>query len=145
MDFTVSADHRINITESEKRDKYLDLARHLRKLWNMNVTVILIIIGALGTIPEGLVRRLEALEIGGQIETIQTTALLRSAKILRRVMETWGDLLSLGLQWKTISWCEKLARNIIIIIIIIIIMIIIMSYLLIPVTFLPPVPIIHRN
>ena len=30
-------------------------------------------------------------------------ALLRSARILRRVLETWGDLLSLSLQWKTIS------------------------------------------
>ena len=40
---------------------------------------------------------------GGRVETIQTTALLRTAKILRRVLETWGDLLSLKLQWKTIS------------------------------------------
>ena len=30
-------------------------------------------------------------------------ALLRTARILRRVLETWGDLLSLRLQWKTIS------------------------------------------
>ena len=37
------------------------------------------------------------------IETIQTTTLLRTARILRRVLETWGDLLSLQLQWKTIS------------------------------------------
>ena len=37
------------------------------------------------------------------VETIQTTALLRTARILRRIMETWGDLLSLKLQWKTIS------------------------------------------
>ena len=32
---------------------------------------------------------------GGQCETIQTTALLRSARILGRVLETWGNLLSL--------------------------------------------------
>ena len=42
-------------------------------------------------------------EIRGQVETIQTTALLRSVKILRRVLETWRDLLSLRLQWNTIS------------------------------------------
>ena len=41
--------------------------------------------------------------IGGRVETIQTTALLRTARILRRVLETWGDLLSLKLQWETIS------------------------------------------
>ena len=41
---------------------------------------------------------LEDLEIRGRMETIQTTALLRSARILRRVLETGEDLLSLKLQ-----------------------------------------------
>ena len=47
------------------------------------------------------------------METTQTTALLRSARILRRVLETWGDLLSLKLQWKTITkrWYEKLTTT----------------------------------
>ena len=35
-------------------------------------------------------------------ETIQTTPLLRSVRILRRVLKTWGDLLSLNPQWETI-------------------------------------------
>ena len=60
--------------------------------------VILIVIGALGTIPKGLVKRLEDLEIRGQVETIQTTALLGSSRILRKVLEDLGDLLSLKLQ-----------------------------------------------
>ena len=50
--------------------------------------VIPIVIGALGTIPKGLVKGDEDLEIRGQIETIQTTALLRSVRIPRRVRET---------------------------------------------------------
>ena len=54
----------------------------------MKATVIPIVIGALGTIPEGLIKRREDMEIRGQVETIQTTALLRSARILRRVLET---------------------------------------------------------
>ncbi len=33
VDFAVSADHRINLQEFEKKDKYLDLARELKKLW----------------------------------------------------------------------------------------------------------------
>ena len=96
--------------ESEKKDKYLDLARELKKLWNMKVTIALIVIGGLGTIIKGLLKGLEDLEVGGREETIQTTALLRTARILRRVLETWGDLLSLRFQWKTISKhsCEKL-------------------------------------
>ena len=48
-------------------------------VWNMKVTVILIVTGALGTIPKGLVRWLEELKIGGRAETIQTTAWLRLA------------------------------------------------------------------
>ena len=48
----------------------------------------LIVIVALGTILKGIVRGLEELEIGGQAETIQTTALLRSPRILRRILET---------------------------------------------------------
>ena len=66
-----------------------------KKLWNVKVTVILIVIGALGTVTKGLIKGLEDLEIRGKIETIQTTALLRWARILRRVLETRGDLLSL--------------------------------------------------
>ena len=87
----------------KKKDKYLDLARGLKNLWNMKVTIMPIVIGALGTITKGLLKGQEDLEVGGQVETIETTALLRTARILRRVLETWGDLLSLKLQWKTIS------------------------------------------
>ena len=50
VDFAVPADHRIKLKECEKRDKYLDLARELKKLWNMQVTIILIVIGAFGTV-----------------------------------------------------------------------------------------------
>ena len=49
VDFAVPADHRIILKECEKRDKYLDLARALKKLWNMKVTIIPIVIGAFGT------------------------------------------------------------------------------------------------
>ena len=69
----------------------------------MKVTIVPIVIGVLDTVTKGLVQRLEDLEITEQAESLQTTALLRSARILRRVPETWGDLLSLKLQWKTIS------------------------------------------
>ena len=59
--------------------------------------VISIVFGMLEAIPKGLVKGLEKFEIKEQTETIQTTVLLRSARILRRVLETWGDLLSLKL------------------------------------------------
>ena len=74
--------------ECEKKDKYLDLARDLKKLWNMKVTIVPIVIGAFSTVTEGLLKGLEDFEVGGRVETIQTTALLKTAGILRRVLET---------------------------------------------------------
>ena len=53
MNFAVPADYRVKLKESEDKNKYLDLARELKKLWNMKVTVIPILIGALGTVTKG--------------------------------------------------------------------------------------------
>ena len=50
------ADHRINLKECEKKYKYLDLARELKKLWNMKVTIVPIVIGAFGTVTKGLLK-----------------------------------------------------------------------------------------
>ena len=88
VDFAVPADHRIKLKECEKKDKYLNLARELKKLWNMQVTITPIVIGAFGTVTKGLLKSLEDFEVGGRVETIQTTTLLRTARILRRVLET---------------------------------------------------------
>ena len=63
--------------------------------WNMKMTVIPIVVSALGTIPKGLIKGLEELEVRGQGETNQTTASLRLAIILRSVLETLGDLQTL--------------------------------------------------
>ena len=49
----------------------------------MKVTIVPIVIGALGTITKGLLKSLKDLEVGGRVETIQMTALLRTARILR--------------------------------------------------------------
>ena len=88
FDFAVPADHRIKLKESEKRYKYLEIARELKKLWNMKVSIIPIEIGAFGTVTKGLLSGLEDLEVGGRVEAIPTTALLQTARIPRRVLET---------------------------------------------------------
>ena len=64
VDFAVLADHNVKIKEGKKKENYLDLAWELKKLWNMKVKGISIIFRALEMIPEGLIRRLEDLEIG---------------------------------------------------------------------------------
>ena len=91
--------------ESEKKDKYLDFARELKKneLWNMKVTIISIVFDCFGAVTKVLLKGLGVVEVGGRVEAIQTTALLRTARILKLAMETWEYLLSFKLQWKTIS------------------------------------------
>ena len=70
VDFAVPVDHRVKLKESEKRDKYLYLARDLKELWNMKVMVITFVIGALGKIPKSLLKEQEDLEIIRRLETI---------------------------------------------------------------------------
>ena len=53
VDVVVLADHRVNLKESEKRDKYLELARELKQLWNMKVTFRPVVISALDTVTKG--------------------------------------------------------------------------------------------
>ena len=78
----------------------------------MYVTIVPIVIGAFGTVTKGLLKGLEDLEVGERVETTQTIALLRTVRILRRVLETWGDLSvsqtpvknhQLKLMWKTLK------------------------------------------
>ena len=59
-----------------EREKYPDLARG-ETAGNIKVTVIPTAVGAHGTVPECLERRLEILEVRGRIESILKTALLR--------------------------------------------------------------------
>ena len=42
----------------------------MKKLWNMNVTIIPIVIGTFGTVTKGLLNGLEDMEVGERVETI---------------------------------------------------------------------------
>ena len=86
MDFAVPADHRVKLNEIEKSDKYqyLDLARELKKQWNMKVMVMAIVNGVLVTVTKGLVKGMEDMEIIRRVKTIPSTALFLSPIILRR-------------------------------------------------------------
>ena len=94
-------------------DKYQDFAGEPKKLWNMKVTVIPIIVDALETVPNNFKKRLCELEIKGRIETTQITALLKSARLLNKALDIWRNLPPLRRPWNTSSYklCEKLTRN----------------------------------
>ena len=70
MDSAVEADHRVKMNVSEKKNKYLDIARKLKKLCNMKLSILPIVNGALGAVIKGLIQGLNDLEIGGRVKTI---------------------------------------------------------------------------
>ena len=56
VNFAVPFDYWVKIKESERIEKYLDLARELKKQWNMRVTEIAVVVSVLGTVAKGLER-----------------------------------------------------------------------------------------
>ena len=88
MDGAVLGDNCVKLKASEKRDKYQDLTRELQRTMEYKNDVDTNCNWVLGTVTKELVQGLEDLEIRGRVETTQTTGLLRSTRILRRVLET---------------------------------------------------------
>ena len=63
MEFALPADHRGKVKENEKKDKHFDLVRVLKKLLNMKVMFIPVVIVALDTVTDGFLKGLKNLEI----------------------------------------------------------------------------------
>ena len=90
IDIAVPGDARFKEKEREKVEKYQDLAREIRRIWNTSVTVIPIVVGALGAVAN-IHERMEMLEIEKkEIDRVQFAALLGSARILRKVLDIPG-------------------------------------------------------
>ena len=87
IDIAVAGDSRVDDKETEKIDKYQDLAREIRKLWKTDVKVVPIVVGGLGTIPKKLQKHLSNLGIQISAGLLQKTALLGTARILRKVLD----------------------------------------------------------
>ena len=67
IDFTIPYDTRVDNEEVEKIEKYLDLARELKKVWNIKVAVVLLVVEALGKPPKALEKRLKTIGIETKI------------------------------------------------------------------------------
>ena len=80
---------------------YLDIARELKKLWNIKLTIIPIVIGALCAVIKGLVQGLEDLKITGRVETVKTTA-------LRWTEKSPGDLRRLAVTQTPYQPCQSI-------------------------------------
>ena len=66
-------------------EKYQNLKREIGRLWKLKmVKVVPVVIGALGSVTKGFDRWIEKLGIPFNVGVIQNTALLGTARILRR-------------------------------------------------------------
>ena len=69
-------------------EKYQDLKREIGRLWKLEIVeVVPVVIGALGSVTKGLDRWIEKLGIPLNVGVMPKTALLGTARILRKVMK----------------------------------------------------------
>ena len=61
--FAIPGYSRIETKKTENIEKHQDLTGELRRLWNIKVEVIPVVVGALGTIPKRLGKNLKGIGI----------------------------------------------------------------------------------
>jgi hypothetical protein len=88
IDVAIPGDTRIVAKELEKKLKYQDLAIELQRLWELRkVSVVPVVIGALGAIPPELPKHLKTIAIEDvTVQQLQRTAVLGTGYILRRYL-----------------------------------------------------------
>ena len=80
-------DHRVHEKEGEKLEKYQELKREIKNIWGIrHVEVVPIVVGALEGVSKRLDGWLTKLRIAIKKGLLQETALLETARILRKVL-----------------------------------------------------------
>ena len=87
IDVAIPGDDRVKDKELEKVEKYQLLKDEIAKVWRMRkVIVIPVVIGALGAVSVNFKEYMKRIGVSVRLEVIQKTALLETAKILRKVL-----------------------------------------------------------
>ena len=76
IDMAFPEDGRVSETEDKKVEKYQDLAREIRTMWQVRTEVILVVMGALGSVPMNLENNLKVIDAKISVKVIQKCALL---------------------------------------------------------------------
>ena len=87
IDFACPFDSRTEESEKDKMKGYNNLKKELKKIWDMPVKVIPVVVGALGTTSKKRKQRLSDIGIETRIVELQKTTILYSARVLRNVLE----------------------------------------------------------
>ena len=82
----IPGDGRIAAKFQEKMQKYTDLKFEVRKMWRQPVSVVPVILGALGSVPPSLSASFKLLGVYNkhQVSRMQKSVLFSSTHILRR-------------------------------------------------------------
>ena len=89
IDIAIPADVRVGEKEREKMETYQDLKREIGRLWKLKmVEVVPVVIGALGNVTKEFDGCIEKLGATNNVGVMQKTALLGTAKTLRKMLET---------------------------------------------------------
>ena len=87
IDFAVPLDFNVVTKQHDKIETYHELAAEFRKMHRgIRTKLIPIVVGAFGTIPEGLPGYLKELGIPDIVGGLQKTALLGTQRILKNVL-----------------------------------------------------------
>ena len=87
IDVAIPGDDRVKDKELEKVEKYQLLKDEIAKVWHMRkVIVVPVVIGALGAVSVNFKKYMKQIGVKVSLEVIQKTALLGTAKILRKVL-----------------------------------------------------------
>ena len=85
-DAVCPVDNNLILKRNKKLDNYSELSSEIARIWVKETLMVLIIIGALGSIPNDLECNLKKLGISYNAETLQKSVLLGTANILRKVL-----------------------------------------------------------
>ena len=89
VDIASPWDHKVYEKGGEKIEKYQDLKREIGRLWGIrHLEVVPVVVGALGLVSNRLDAWLEKLGVTIRTGLLQKTALLGTARILRKLLES---------------------------------------------------------
>ena len=91
VDFSVPWDKNVVKKEQEKIDAYVPLAKDLTKVRKMSTKIVPVVVGGLGLISPNLLGYIKSLGIPDIIGSLQTTAIIGTYNILRRVLNTKSE------------------------------------------------------
>ena len=87
IDVAITADRNVVQREAVKKLKYKSLCTEILRVWNLKCTIVPVIIGATGIVTRNLRKNVESVAGKHSIDSLQKTAILGTAHIIRKVLQ----------------------------------------------------------